>query len=70
MCQDVGVILAYLSPYSSDFNLIEESFTQLKQWIKKNCVLAEQFGNELAKFLRCELEAIQSACKSQISNPL
>src|SRR5204863_8590665 len=63
MCQDAGVVLAYLPPYSPDLNPIEESFAQLKQWIKKNHVLAEQFGDDFAEFLRCELKAIQSACK-------
>src|SRR5213079_3240290 len=63
MCQDAGVVLAYLPPYSPDLNPIEESFAQLKQWIKKNRVLAEQFGDDFSWFLRCGLEAIQSACK-------
>jgi len=63
MCQDAGVVLAYLPPYSPDLNPIEESFAQLKQWIKKNRILAEQFGDDFAGFLRCRLEAIQSACK-------
>ena len=60
MCQDAGVILAYLPPYSPDLNPIEESFAQLKQWIKNNRVLAEQFGDDFVGFLRCGLEAIQS----------
>src|SRR6266480_7439688 len=63
MCQDAGVVLAYLPPYSPDLNPIEESFAQLKQWIKKNRILAEQFGDDFAGFLRCGLEAIQSTCK-------
>ena len=62
MCQDGGVVLAYLPPYPPDLNPIE-SFAQLKQWIKKNRVLAEQFGDDFSGFLRCGLEAIQSACK-------
>ena len=61
-CQDAGVVLAYLPPYPPDLNPIE-SFAQLKQWIKKNRVLAEQFGDDFSGFLRCGLEAIQSACK-------
>src|SRR5438552_18312764 len=63
MCQDAGVVLAYLPPYSPDLNPIEESFAQLKQWIKKNRILAEQFGDDFSGFLRCGLEAIQLACK-------
>jgi len=30
MCYEVSVILAYLSLYSSDYNLIEKSFNELK----------------------------------------
>jgi transposase len=67
MCQDAGVILAYLPPYSPDLNPIEESFAQLKQWIKKNRVLAEQFGDDFSGFLTCGLEAIQSSCKGHFS---
>ena len=54
MCQDAGVVLPYLPPYSPDLNPTEESFAQLKQWIKKNCVLAEQFGDDFSGFLRCD----------------
>jgi len=41
MCRDVGVELAFLPPYSPDFNPIEESFAELKAWIKKNRALAQ-----------------------------
>jgi len=36
MCEDAGIILTYLPPYSPDLNPIESSFAQLKAWIKKN----------------------------------
>jgi hypothetical protein len=36
MCADVGVKLVYLPPYSPDLNPIEEFFTELKAFIKKN----------------------------------
>jgi len=67
MCQDAGVILAYLPPYSPDLNPIEESFAQLKQWIKNNRVLAEQFGDDFVGFLRCRLEAIQFGMQRSFS---
>ena len=35
MCYDAGVILLYLSFYSSDLNSIKEFFTELKVFIKK-----------------------------------
>ncbi|RYC79043.1 hypothetical protein BFJ63_vAg18078 [Fusarium oxysporum f. sp. narcissi] len=34
MCEDAGVKLLYLSPYSSDFNPVEEFFAELKAFIK------------------------------------
>lgn len=43
MCQAAGVVLAFLPPYSPDFNPIEESFAELKAWIKKNRTLADDF---------------------------
>jgi hypothetical protein len=36
MCYDAGVKLAYLPPYSPDFNPIEEFFAELKAFIKRN----------------------------------
>jgi transposase len=36
MCRAVGVIVAFLSPYSPDFNPIEEHFGVLKRFIKKH----------------------------------
>jgi transposase len=35
MCNDVGVLLVYLPPYSPDYNPIEQSFNQIKQWMRK-----------------------------------
>lgn len=35
MCREAGVELVFLPPYSPDFNPIEESFAELKAWIKK-----------------------------------
>ena len=36
MCQEEGVELVYLPPYSPDFNPIESSFSVLKAWIRRN----------------------------------
>jgi transposase len=36
MCCDAGVKLMYLPPYSPDLNPIEEFFSELKAFIKKN----------------------------------
>jgi transposase len=36
MCDEAGVRLLYLPPYSPDFNPIEEFFAELKAFIKRN----------------------------------
>lgn len=36
MCETAGVKLVYLPPYLPDLNPIEQSFAQLKAFIKKN----------------------------------
>jgi transposase len=36
MCNDRAVVLIYLPPYSPDFNPIEQSFNQIKMWMRKN----------------------------------
>ena len=43
MCDEAGVRLEYLPPYSPDFNPIEEAFAELKAWIKKNYALMEVY---------------------------
>lgn len=45
MCEEAGVRLEYLPPYSPDYNPIEEAFAELKAWMKKNYVLQEAFGS-------------------------
>lgn len=36
MCNEAGVKLVYLPPYSPDFNPIKEFFAELKAFIKRN----------------------------------
>jgi transposase len=43
MCEEAGVRLEYLPPYSPDFNPIEEAFAELKAWIRKNYLLADNY---------------------------
>ena len=68
MCAEAGVILAYLPPYSPDFNPIETSFALLKAWIKRN---AELFNEEDgASGFRAFLEmAIAQQDYGAIGNP-
>ena len=55
MCDEKGVELTFLPPYSPDFNPIEESFAELKAWIKKNRILATGCEN-YEEFLRLGLD--------------
>jgi DDE superfamily endonuclease len=43
MCDAAGVILAFLPPYSPDFNPIEEMFHVIKCWLRKNQQIAMDF---------------------------
>jgi len=45
MCEEAGVRLEFLPPYSPDYNPIEEALAELKAWIKKNYMLAETYGS-------------------------
>jgi len=45
LCEQFGVRLYYLPPYSPDYNPIEGSFHDLKAWIRRNRVLATQFDD-------------------------
>jgi transposase InsO family protein len=58
MCEEAGVLLRFLPPYSPDFNPIESTFKDLKTWLKKHYVVAELF-NEFEDFLAF---AIQQCC--------
>jgi transposase len=60
MCHNAGVILAFLPPYSPDYNPIEEAFAELKAWMKKNRALAEPFGTDFEGFIRLGLETLSS----------
>ena len=44
LCEEKGVILLYLPPYSPDFNPIEEFFSVLKAWLKRHHELAEHMS--------------------------
>ena len=36
ICEEAGVRLEYLPPYLSNYNLIKESFSALKAWMRRN----------------------------------
>lgn len=43
LCEQYGVLLKFLPPYSPDFNPIEATFADIKAWIKRNHRLIEEF---------------------------
>jgi transposase len=43
MCDEAGVHLEYLSPYSPDYNSIEEAFATVQCWIKLNYVIVDDY---------------------------
>jgi transposase len=49
-----------LPPYSPDLNPIEESFAELKQWIKKNKILAEGCDTFKDNFLELAVSHMQN----------
>ncbi len=55
MCTEAGVLLEYLPPYSPDLNPIEQSFAELKAWLRKHGDMASLYTN-FADFLRLGLE--------------
>ena len=44
LCQQASVKLLYLPPYSPDFNPIEELFSVIKAWMKRNHELVDIMG--------------------------
>jgi hypothetical protein len=75
MCKKAGVELAYLPPYSPDFNPIELAFGRLKMWYKKHMQVGILLKEDFESFIRLGLESqIESAAgffrKSQIGSSL
>lgn len=50
MCHKADVLLAYLPPYSPDFNPIETLFSLLKWWIKRHSNLIDSCIEEMGRF--------------------
>jgi transposase len=61
LCNEAGVLLKFLPPYSPDYNSIEATFGDLKMWIKRNYMLAADF-KDFDNFLNF---AICQACKGR-----
>jgi transposase len=62
MCEEAGVRLEYLPPYSPDFNAIEESFSALKAWMRRNRALVSAFDPFFEGYMHL---AVQMTCNAQ-----
>jgi transposase len=51
ICNKVGVVLKFLSPYSPNFNPIKELFSALKAWVRRNQELVKGF-KDFGDFLK------------------
>lgn len=58
ICERKGIYLVYLPSYSLDLNPIEQSFTQLKAWMRKNYKTADLFGYDFEGFIRLALRKV------------
>ena len=64
-CEQAGVVLVYLPPYSPDKNPIEEFFAELKAFIKKQWyVYEEDVSLEFPSFLEWCIEEVGSRTTS------
>jgi transposase len=68
LCDETGIILKFLSPYSSDYNLIEATFKDLKAWIKKNYLLIEDFEN-FEDFLHFAISQVLCVISFKLGQP-
>ena len=62
MCEEAGVRLEYLPPYSPDYNPIEESFSALKAWMRQNQELVPAFEPFFEGYMHL---AVQMACNRE-----
>jgi transposase len=46
LCDDAGVLLEFLPPYCPDLNPIEETFHEIKAWLKKNRREAAEYADQ------------------------
>lgn len=64
LCEDAGVILLFLSPYSPDLNPIEELFSQLKAFVRRHWRKRANDFPSFGDFLRWALGLVGSDVKS------
>jgi hypothetical protein len=59
MCMEAGIVLLYLPAYSPDMNPIEQSFSQLKAWMRKNQPLAQIMLQDFEGFIQLAITTMQ-----------
>jgi transposase len=62
MCEEAGVRVEFLPRYSPDFNAIEESFSALKAWMRRNRALIPAFDPIFEGYMRL---AVLMSCNAQ-----
>ena len=69
MCTEAGVKLVYLPPYSPDLNPIEEFFSELKAFIRRNWARYEENREQgFQTFLEWCVEVVGSRKESAIEH--
>ena len=58
LCDEFGTHLEFLPPYSPDYNPIEESFAELKAWMKKKRDLALAIGDDFGRFIELAVQGL------------
>ena len=62
MCRNADVRVLFLPPYSPDFNAIEESFSGMKAWMRRNRDLVSTFNPFFEGFIQM---AVEQAVKAE-----
>ncbi len=70
MCDAIEVILARLSSYSSDFNLIDIFFALLKTWIRRNENMTRSYTIEYDEFEQFLRDAVKKRSRMRYSRNL
>ena len=65
ICDEAGIKLAYLPPYSPDLNPIEEAFAELKAWCRKNYKVSETMS--LEAFLEHAMSNLKDEARGHFS---
>ncbi len=66
MCHDADVILAYLSPYSLNYNSIKKFFNELKTWMRKHKTLMKKYEGEFSEFIHMTVQEYNAENNAKI----